>query len=80
MHGNPCPLDASPISLRLCETAQVTGDVRAPRASVLMPVHRPDPAFLRLAISSVLHQTVDDWQLVIVDDASDDPRTNEGAP
>lgn len=42
------------------------------RITVLMPVHRPDPRHLRLAIRSVLQQTVDDWQMVLVDDASDD--------
>ena len=48
---------------------------RGPLVSVLLPVHRPDPAHLRLAVRSVLHQTIDEWQLVIVDDAGDDPGT-----
>lgn len=41
-----------------------------PRVSVVIPTHnRPD--FLRAAISSVLHQTFEDFELVIVDDASE---------
>ena len=45
-----------------------------PAISVVLPVYRPDPDHLRLAICSVLQQTDDSWQLVIVDDASGDPR------
>lgn len=42
-----------------------------------MPVHRPELSHLRLAILSVLQQTADVWQLVIVDDASGDPRVTD---
>jgi len=38
--------------------------------SVLLPTYEPDPAFLTLAIESVLTQTHQDWTLFIHDDAS----------
>ena len=41
-----------------------------PALAVIMPVYRPSPALLRQAIMSVRQQTVDDWELVVVDDAS----------
>ena len=45
----------------------------APVIAVLMPVFRPPARYLRLAIASVRQQTLDDWQLILVDDASEDP-------
>jgi glycosyltransferase involved in cell wall biosynthesis len=44
-----------------------------PVFSVLMPVHNPSVAHLRLAIASVAAQIYPNWQLCIADDASDDP-------
>ena len=41
-----------------------------------MPVYRPDVRFLRHAITSVFQQTVDDWQLIVVDDASNSPEVD----
>jgi glycosyltransferase involved in cell wall biosynthesis len=38
-----------------------------------MPVWRPDPEYLRLAVQSVLAQTHEDWELVVVEDPSDTP-------
>ena len=41
-----------------------------PRISVVMPVHDPEPSWLRDAIESVLSQVYPEWQLCIADDAS----------
>jgi glycosyltransferase involved in cell wall biosynthesis len=49
---------------------------RAPRVSVVMPVYRPNPDFLAEAIDSILNQTLEDWELVIVEDPSDRPGRN----
>jgi GT2 family glycosyltransferase len=46
---------------------------RAPRISVVMPVHDPDPVWLRDAIASVRGQIFENWELMIADDASADP-------
>jgi glycosyltransferase involved in cell wall biosynthesis len=43
----------------------------APAISVLMPLHNAS-AFLREAVASVLEQTFDDFELIIVDDGSTD--------
>ena len=48
----------------------------SPLVAVLMPVHRPSARDLRQAILSVFQQTVDEWQLVVVDDASRDPEVD----
>lgn len=45
-----------------------------PAIAVLMPVYRPEPWHLRHAIASVRQQTIDDWQLVMVDDGGGSPR------
>jgi len=45
-----------------------------PKVSVLVPVYRTEPAFLREAISSVLGQTFRDFELVLLDDCPGDPR------
>src|SRR4051812_38085369 len=39
-----------------------------PRVSVLMPVFKPDERFLRQAIDSLRAQTIDGWELVVVED------------
>lgn len=43
-----------------------------PTISVIVPVYRPDPVFLREALQSVAIQTYTNWELCIVDDASED--------
>ncbi len=48
-----------------------------PSISVLMPVHDPDPRWLRAAIDSVRNQIHDRWELCIVDDASTDDQVIE---
>lgn len=45
-----------------------------PRVSVLVPIYRTDPAFLREAVASVLAQTFADFELILLDDCPDDPR------
>lgn len=42
-----------------------------PRFSVIMPVHNARP-FLADAVASVLRQTIEDWELILVDDGSED--------
>jgi O-antigen biosynthesis protein len=44
-----------------------------PMFSVLTPVQDPPPAMLEEAISSVLGQSLPDWELCLVDDGSTDP-------
>jgi glycosyltransferase involved in cell wall biosynthesis len=41
-----------------------------PRVSVLMPLYAPEPAYLRSAIESLLQQTLEDFELLIVEDPS----------
>jgi glycosyltransferase involved in cell wall biosynthesis len=43
----------------------------SPKVSVVMPVYRPVPAYLERAVTSVIDQTLTDWELVIVEDPSD---------
>jgi len=44
-----------------------------PIVSVVMPVLNPHPVYFRQAIESVLNQTFEDWELVIVEDPSPRP-------
>jgi GT2 family glycosyltransferase/glycosyltransferase involved in cell wall biosynthesis len=46
----------------------------APRFSIVVPVYNPPTDVLRAMIGSVIEQTVRDWEMVLVDDASPDPR------
>jgi glycosyltransferase involved in cell wall biosynthesis len=46
--------------------------VNEPLFSVVIPTHNR-PAMLAEAIASVVRQTLGDWELIVVDDASDDP-------
>lgn len=41
-----------------------------PLVSVLMPVYNPHPIYFRQAVQSIINQTLDDWELVIVEDPS----------
>jgi len=45
-----------------------------PRVSVLVPIYKTEPAFLREAIRSVLGQTFGDFELILLEDCPDDPR------
>jgi GT2 family glycosyltransferase len=42
-----------------------------PLFSIVTPVYRPPLAFLSACVQSVLDQTLDDWELVLVDDGND---------
>ena len=46
-----------------------------PKVSILMPAYNAE-RYIGTAIESVLSESYDDWELIIVDDASDD---NTGA-
>tara|TARA_Y100000310_G_scaffold339954_1_gene434243 strand:- start:1586 stop:4060 length:2475 start_codon:yes stop_codon:yes gene_type:complete len=41
-----------------------------PKISIVMPVYNPKLSYLKQAISSVINQSYDNWELCIVDDAS----------
>lgn len=43
-----------------------------PKISVVVPVYRPQPHFLREALESVAIQVYENWELCIVDDASNE--------
>lgn len=45
--------------------------MKTPRVSIIMPAYNTAP-FIRAAIDSVLHQTYEDFELVVVDDCSPD--------
>lgn len=44
---------------------------KSPTVSVVLPVYRPHPEFFAQAIDSVIAQTYEDWELVIVEDPSE---------
>ncbi len=46
---------------------------RKPLVSVVMPVLNPHPVYFQQAVESILNQTMDDWELVIVEDPSPAP-------
>ncbi|MBX7156985.1 MAG: glycosyltransferase family 2 protein [Verrucomicrobiae bacterium] len=48
-----------------------------PKISILFPVYRTPIQDLRAALNSVCHQIYDNWELVIVDDASGDEKLSQ---
>ncbi len=57
--------------------AHVTQYPLQPRISVLVPVYRPRPHFLREALESVAVQAYPNWELCVVDDHSQDAAVTE---
>ncbi|MFP5377509.1 MAG: glycosyltransferase, partial [Acidimicrobiia bacterium] len=57
--------------------ARLSGLVRRPTVSVVMPVFDTDPSWLHDAISSVRAQVYEEWELCIGDDGSTNPATLE---
>jgi len=51
---------------------QIAQFERRPLFSILLPVHKTPPEWLRRAVDSVRNQLYHDWELCIVDDASGD--------
>lgn len=43
-----------------------------PQFSIVTPVYRPDPSELSATVEAVLAQTITDWELILVDDHSQD--------
>src|SRR5580700_11544420 len=54
-------------------SAQMAAWTYRPRISILMAVRNPRQEWFQQAVDSVLAQIYPDWQLCIVDDASDQP-------
>jgi glycosyltransferase involved in cell wall biosynthesis len=49
-----------------------------PTVSIIMPVYNQKEEYLQEAVNSIFTQTYTDWELIIVDDGSDDPVTFSG--
>lgn len=45
-----------------------------PLVSILMPTFNPDDQFLGAAVESVVAQAYENWELILIDDGSSDPR------
>ena len=77
----PGPGDLSACFSRLAwriTNSQITtnqNDSRMPRISVIMPVYNAAP-YLPAAVQSVFDQTLQEWELIIVDDGSTDESLN----
>lgn len=46
----------------------------APKISVITPVYRPELSFFKETVESVCSQLYDRWELVLINDASEDPK------
>lgn len=60
-------------------TAGPTASEAGPQFSIVVPLYNTTPFLLQEMVASVQLQTYTDWELVLVDDASPDPRTLETA-
>ena len=45
-----------------------------PKVSVLVPIYKTNPDYLKEAIQSILNQTFADFELLILDDCPEDTR------
>ncbi len=50
---------------------------KRPKISVLVPVYKTNPRFLRECIESITHQVYDNWEICIVDDCSQNSELTE---
>lgn len=57
--------------------SEISAMEQPPLISVVMPVYNPDPAFLKVAMDSVVNQLYPHWELCIADDHSPDEGVRE---
>jgi len=49
----------------------------SPLISIVVPIYRPKISWLKTCIDSVVNQSYQNWELVLVDDNSNDPKINQ---
>src|SRR5439155_16057462 len=57
---------------KLCEQSRAIS--YQPLISILTPTFNPNDEFLTAAVESVIAQAYENWELILVDDGSSDPR------
>ena len=57
--------------------ASLCAPLKAPRFSILVPVYNPPLGAFQEMIAGVIEQTFAGWELILVDDASPDPRVRQ---
>lgn len=65
------------MSVEATEPPRESPDVR-PLVSVIMPAFNSE-TFIAQAVESVIRQTLTDWELIVIDDGSDNPASLDGA-
>ena len=66
----------NPRRRRRIETS-LCAPLKAPRFSILVPVYNPPLGAFQEMITGVIEQTFAGWELILVDDASPDPRVRQ---